>query len=267
MVGVALAALLLPTAYTMGPLVALITVAAFLYRLAAAAFGLVLYLSALLLSLIFPGAEEPEAPPPDVLPQPGAEPLPGATSLPWLEAIASALFWVLVTAIAVYAVSRFLRDRLGAIDVEESAGALSSRLLLWLRSIWRRWLIWGRGIQQRMPGPSRRELDMTTVGAALSGLFSLRRLPPRELIRYYYLSVVRRAGQAGLPRGRHQTPYEYQTDLEQHIPDLEPDLSGLTDAFVVARYSDHHLDKSDAETVKPLWQRVKTILRARRPRS
>jgi hypothetical protein len=95
---------------------------------------------------------------------------------------------------------------------------------------------------------------------------SLRRLPPRELVRYFYLSAERRAAEAGRPRHRHQTPYEYEADLDESFPDLEDDLSGLTEAFVAARYDSRPLDKEDADAVKPLWQRIKAALRRRRSR-
>jgi hypothetical protein len=84
------------------------------------------------------------------------------------------------------------------------------------------------------------------------------------LIRYFYLSTTRRAAQAGQPRGESETPYEYQASLDQRYPDLEPDLEGLTDAFVQARYSAEPLAKEDATAVKPLWQRLKAVLRRRR---
>ncbi len=89
-------------------------------------------------------------------------------------------------------------------------------------------------------------------------------MPPRELIRYFYLSTVKRAAQAGQARKSGQTPHEYQATLDERFPDLEPDLTGLTDAFVQARYSPHEVQKEDADAVKPLWQRIKALLRRRR---
>jgi hypothetical protein len=84
------------------------------------------------------------------------------------------------------------------------------------------------------------------------------------MISYFYLSIARRAAQAGRARQPHQTPYEYQADLASHFPNLEPDLSGLTEAFVQARYDNRRLNSKDADAVKPLWQRIKSELRRRR---
>ena len=90
------------------------------------------------------------------------------------------------------------------------------------------------------------------------------RLPPREMVRYFYLSVAKRAAQAGQSRRAGQTPYEYQATLDEHFPELEPDLAGLTETFVKARYSREAVERREAETVKPLWQRLKAALRRRR---
>jgi hypothetical protein len=81
------------------------------------------------------------------------------------------------------------------------------------------------------------------------------------LVRYFYLSAARRAAQAGGARSPGQTPYEYQAALDRRFPDLEPDLAGLTDAFVQARYSLDQIERAEAEAVKPLWQRIKAALR------
>jgi hypothetical protein len=94
--------------------------------------------------------------------------------------------------------------------------------------------------------------------------FSLRGLSPREMVHYFYLSAERRAADAGQPRRPGQTPYEYRRSLDERFPELEPDLEGLTDAFVAARYSAEPVEQADAQEVKPLWQRIKVALRQRR---
>jgi hypothetical protein len=106
--------------------------------------------------------------------------------------------------------------------------------------------------------------EAVPIGARLSRFFFPGRLPPRELIRYFYLSTIRRASQAGQTRAPGETPYEYQAALDQQFPELEPDLEGLTDAFVEARYSQRPVQREDAMAVKPLWQRIKSALQRRR---
>jgi hypothetical protein len=83
------------------------------------------------------------------------------------------------------------------------------------------------------------------------------------LIRYFYLSSERRAAAVGRPRAEGETPYEYQASLDQSFPELEPDLEGLTEAFIAARYSRAAVHKQQADAVKPLWQRIRAALRKR----
>ena len=184
---------------------------------------------------------------------------------PWLEIVASALFWVAVLAIVVYALRRFLKDRLGGLpEGDDRQGNWWGRLLAWLRDLVRRWRGWGEAVQTRL---ARRRAEGEKAGpitARLSRFFFPGRLPPRELIRYFYLSTARRASQAGQPRAPGETPYEYRSTLDQQFPELEPDLEGLTDAFVEARYSRRLLRREDAQAVKPLWQRIKAALQRRR---
>jgi hypothetical protein len=85
-------------------------------------------------------------------------------------------------------------------------------------------------------------------------------------VRYYYLSVTSRAAQAGQPRKPAETPYEYRQVLQERFPELEPDMSGLTEAFVEARYSQQSIEEDDLQAARSLWQRIKAALRRRRVR-
>jgi hypothetical protein len=49
------------------------------------------------------------------------------------------------------------------------------------------------------------------------------------------------------------------------MPDLDPDLRGLTKLFLEARYSPHAFDDARAAGARGLWKRVRARLRARRP--
>jgi hypothetical protein len=261
LLGVALVALLLPTEYTMGPFLALYGLIGIVMQVVMVAIMFISYLIALLLSFLLPGVERPPQPPQGLESMVPAEPqVPGSSPL-WLEVLLSALFWGVILFIVGYALLRFLRDRWGpALEGDEAAGTWWGRLLAWLRALWRHWLGWQHGVQERL---ARRRADREAAGgmaARLSRFLSLRRLPPRELVRYFYLSTARRAAQAGQPRRAGQTPYEYQADLDERFPDLEPDLTGLTDAFVQARYSSGPVHQEEADAVKPLWQRIKAAL-------
>jgi hypothetical protein len=264
LVGVALAALLLPTRYAVGPARALTHLLSLLFAVLSFLVGLFLFLISLPLALLLPSLDRPTMPSAAPMPVPPAEQV-GGESLPWAEVLASALFWVVILAIVGYALLRFVRDRMGTLEGEEGvAGTWWQRILLWLRELWHSWQKLGQEVQQRLVR-RQREPGVGPPGARRRlGFLSLRRLAPRELVRYFYLSTVRRAAEAGQPRQQGQTPYEYETALGTRFGELEPDLRGLTEAFVEARYSRRPVEPDDAEAVKPLWQRIKAALRRRR---
>lgn len=262
LVGVALVALILPTYYSMGPLRALLAFLGIVIGVLSFVVSLILFLLALPLAFLSPGMETPTFP--QLEPQPFGAPETGAVSAspPWLEMLASIVFWLVVLAIIGYAVFRFLRDRVGLRDEgEEVEGRWWDRFLAWLRALWR---AWRREIQVRLVSRRVAREDRRPVTARLARFFFPGRLPPREQLRYFYLSAERRAAQAGQPRRSSETPYEYHGVLEERFPEVESDLEGLTESFVVARYSNQPVHREDAEAVRPLWQRIKAALRRRR---
>jgi hypothetical protein len=262
--GVSIVALLLPRQPFMGPVQALVGLLLLLINLISQILFLLFLLLLLPLSLLFPNIERPERPDLPVAPiLPPAETMTGGGSPPWLQILVSILFWVVVLAIVGYALVRFLRDRIGSVPEAERARVWWGRLLAWLQSLWQRWWTWSREVQARREQRRAARQEDRQARAGRRRFFFPGRLPPRELIRYFYLSVAGRAAQAGRSRRPGETPYEYQRSLDERFDDLEPDLTGLTDAFVTARYSPHPLAKEDAEGVKPLWQRVRAALRRR----
>jgi hypothetical protein len=266
LIGIALLASLLPTQYAMGPVRALLAGIGMLIRGLMYLMTVIFFLIAMLLSLLFPMVRQPEAPPPaqEFFPPP-EQPMAGAQSPAWLEILASVSFWGIVIIIVGYALVRVIQDRLGQVGGEEAAeGTWWQRLLNWLRAWWRQLWAWQQGLQSSLASRLASRRDRTGRPQRGFRFFFPGRLSPREQVRYFYLSAARRAAQAGQPRDSSQTPYEYQGDLDQKFPELEPDLEGLTEAFVDARYSPKPVEREDAAEVKPLWQRIKAALRRRR---
>ncbi len=268
LVGLALLASILPTGYAMGPIRALLGILGLVVQVITYFFALLYFLFSLLLSLFLPSVEPTPPPPLPAQPISPPEPRPSASPLPWVETLLSALFWLVVLGIVAYALFRFLKERLSLFEADgETQSTWWGRLLGWLRDLWHQWRTWQRGVQETLA----RRLAERRAGQAGRArpfrFFNLRRLSPRELVRYFYLSAERRAARAGQPRRPDQTPYEYRTALDGRFPDLEPDLEGLTDAFVQARYSPQPVQAEDAEAIKPLWERIKAALRRRRASS
>jgi hypothetical protein len=265
LIGIALVALLLPTWYSLGPLQALLALVGLITQGFFFVISFLYYLFILITSLLFPGMQPPEEPPVPLPPAPIVEPAPtGGTPQPWLEILASISFWALILIIVGYTLLRVWRDRFSDSEGGKALQIWWEQIREWWQALWKRLRLQGLDIpawlaRRRAALVARDPLARKPFRFLFPG-----RLPPRELIRYFYLSTTRRAAQAGQPREKSQTPYEYQASLDQQYPELEADLEGLTDAFVQARYSAEPLDKEDATAVKPLWQRIKAFLRRQR---
>jgi len=81
-------------------------------------------------------------------------------------------------------------------------------------------------------------------------------------VRFYYLALVRRGGEYGLPRQPDQTPREYQLKLQSSLPEIDEDLAAMTAAFYEARYSQHDISEDKAGLVRQWWQRIRRNLRS-----
>lgn len=160
----------------------------------------------------------------------------------------------------------FLRERGYRIRAGEIS-AWWSALSQWLHETWER--LTGRirstrrGLQVHLgTSPFTPALPKAALPAKPRFL-RLGNLTPREQIRYYYLSLVRRAGERGIARRTGETPLEYAQNLEQAWPDSEADLDELTRAFLEARYSPHTIAGEDVLTVRERWKRLKSRIRSR----
>jgi hypothetical protein len=202
-----------------------------------------------------------EEPPPTELPF-GEGTAPGA-SWPWFEIIKSLVFWVVLVGISFYVLRSYLQERPGLLRALAAFGPIRALRRLWL-ALRQSLGNWGRVVRQRLPRqwprlPWRRLPGW--VGTPFR-FFRLGALSPRERVMYYYLSIVRRAGQQGFPRRASQTPYEYDVSLEPHLPQAQQDLASLTEAFVEARYSRRAVEPSWAGRVRAHWEKVRAALQS-----
>jgi hypothetical protein len=184
----------------------------------------------------------------------------------WLEVVKSLLFWGFILGIVGYSIYALLTHRQGRLG-PWATGSLFARLRAWgqaLLSLWR-----------YLSGATRRAVRAATSAVATRlGLrpgamgprprwLSLRRLGPRELIVYFYLSILERAGRLGYRRGPGQTPQEYSQTLQARLPEVQDDLWPLTAAFQEARYSRHDIGPQHASPARLHWQRLKARLQRR----
>lgn len=229
---------------------------------------LLLFLISLLLSLpmllFLRGDSSPEtsAPPPlPVLPSLDANE-PAAGSEAWML-IRSILLWGIVVVIAVFAFIQFVRQHGGV-----RAALRKSRVRSWLILAWQ----WLSRSADKTRGSLRRALadGWQSIVSRLearrvlrrTGFISLRRLDPRRRIYFFYLAMIRRGGEQGLPRTPSQTPSEYAVQLAKALPSAGGDIDSITEAFVQARYSRQEVDSKKADFVKRTWGRIRRALQS-----
>ena len=256
-------ALLLPTGYSIGlPQAIALAVNAVVTGLI---YAVVLVLSVLifLINLItspFLRGQKPllEAPG-GGLPMPSQKAPEGGPGLPIWGMLRDLLLWALLLGIVAYSFYNFLGDRRYLLR-----GLFAGGPLAWLRRL----LAGLFGVTWRAAGRARRQVREQFERLFGAGgrrppwrYISLSSLSPRQLILYFYLSVVRRAGERGIARRPWQTPYEYSARLQAELPERESDVAELTEAFVAARYSPRPVAPEEANLVKRSWQRVRSALR------
>jgi Domain of unknown function (DUF4129) len=259
--GVAMAAALLPRTDRLGLLTTLQqTLGLIGYGLAILGYlltslvSLLAILPILLLSLLT-GRESGGSLPP-------AAPLPPLPDMPppakfEPNLLAALVFWACMLLLAIYAVGLIIQRNPGLLRALTTRGPLAW-LLQQLSWLWRDTRVWAGQVSERARTLLRRPI---TIRPARIPALRLGRLAPRELVRYFYRSTLRRAAEGGLPRRAAQTPFEYSAMLAQHLPEAQQDIAELTDAFVIAEYSPRPVGHADAQRARRPWERVRRRLR------
>jgi hypothetical protein len=226
-----------------------------------ALFGLFRFIMTLFLMLIaLLSGEQPEEtlPPPeqvqpmmpDIPPQPPSE-------LPlWAG---GAVFWLIATILLGYAAYIYFSGK--------------GFNFAWVHKLWQmlreRWAALFGAYQEWQISRirSRNAEDDSKKTPGRGGLFSwlrLRNLNSNQRIRYYYLSTLHRAEQAGHPRHKSETPLRYAPRLSKSIAQDATDhdaIDELTKAFVQVRYAAGQIDPEQTPHFKRIWNRIKRLLR------
>jgi hypothetical protein len=264
LLGIALLAAFVPIGSTM-PIGRILDLVVFGVVYAA---GLVFYVVTFLLIAILAllgrtpdGTDIEELPPLEEVappPEPPPPPLPPSEATTLLLGM---IFWSVMLTVTVVALAFYLRERGYSFNV-------------WLlRTLWRDFVSWlgqiGLSFRLRMDDlwPSRqvREKKETAVSTTSSTPWWQRlwpgKLSPRERVRYYYLALVRQAGDAGMARQQHETPLEYERPLHDAWPETDREIEAMTQAFLHARYSRRPVDDEEATTVEETWKALKPRLK------
>lgn len=265
------AALLLPTAYASGLLRVLAMVVNFI--LAALSFLYFLLMAPILLalnSLAKMAGEQPVAPPPEWTPPASVNSLPPSAGAPseFSEFLLSLLFWVIFVGAIYFAVRHYISQHAGALQALSRIPILKQLIQLG-RLVWSWMSGMGGGfkaaLQERVQELRRRAAERREAALPpVPGFLSVRRLPLRQQVFFYYRATLQRGRQYGLPRRPAQTPQEYAGYLQAHLPEVERDLQGLTGEFEEARYSRHAVTTGQVSTVRRHWERIRQALRLRK---
>ncbi|MEZ4539190.1 MAG: DUF4129 domain-containing protein [Chloroflexota bacterium] len=233
-----------------------------------AVFSFLGYLVGSALILLTRNAEEMPLQPPQLTPLPPVDPAiaPPSNPNPFFSMVISSAFWALMIAFIIAAFLFFLRERGYRLDVER-VNSYRTTVSAWLRALWDR--LRGRArtltmeLQNRLRAPSSRSPGLGDLNISRPRFLRLQRLSPREQIRFYYLALVRRAGERGVGRQISETPLEFAKDLKEAWPESDTDVDALTQAFLEARYSPQPIEAPKANTIKQLWKTLRTTLRRR----
>ena len=218
--------------------------------------SLLAILPILLLSLLTGGnSNNGQLPPIEPL-VPPPEPPPAAAAEPRLWA--ALVFWICMLLLAAYAIGIVFQRNPGLLRALTSRGPLAW-LLARLAWLWRDTRSWAGQATERARTLLRRQVALPQMRIPA---LRLSRLAPRELVRYFYRSTLRRAASGGLARGPSQTPYEYSAAFAGRLPEAERDIAELTDSFVLAEYSPQPIGEGDAKRARRPWERLRRRLRA-----
>jgi hypothetical protein len=182
------------------------------------------------------------------------------------------LFYVLPLAIGAYAVWNTWRKRREVWRGLRTAGRdvwelVRGAVLDLVALLWRFFGTVSPSFLERAPAAIKERLRRRAAsarGAAASSWLRLRNLGPRELIQYFYVSLVQRAAALGWERRGGQTAYEYSRDLAERLPDRREEVTALTEAFVHAKYSRRSVAQEDAKRARRPWERLRGELQTRR---
>lgn len=287
--GLGLIALLLPTGYS-APILRfielLLSVIIGIFQIILFLLGLPVVLLIRWLMQVF-GSQQtlPEIPQlePEVIILTGQTPDEPTSGLSLLKAI---LLWGGLLVMAILAFTVYLRDH-----PEYLRWMKGKRLVVWLAGVWIAWLAWLQGVRHSAVGMIRDGWQRLQAGNYSSSalrvgrIINPRRLPARQQIQFYYLAMLRRAAEIGMPRAPAQTPQEYESRLVEFLharmvdqqqggasfadqPEAVQDpqavleeVSGLTRQFHEARYSQHEISLGQVNLVRRYWDRIRETLR------
>ena len=251
----------LPTNFKIGLLDTLNAVMIILYQFVLVLYGLILLiitLPARLLASLFPSSQNsfPEVPPPTE-----NLPTPGIINNNW-DLVKSILLWGSLIVLIILALRQYIFFHR---DLAEDLRRF--RPLRWFLVLWERFKASIRKANQSIGILVQNGLQRLRSAGSVSArpqewdFINPRRLTARQKVIFYYLAMLRRAREAGIPRRDEQTPYEYARSLASNLQKEKDGVDLMTESFIEARYSRHAIPEKTARRAESLWEAIRRVLR------
>ncbi len=80
--------------------------------------------------------------------------------------------------------------------------------------------------------------------------------PTARSIREIYRALLLWAAGRGYSRKRHETPYEFQARLSEQLPQSEPELGLVTEAYAATRYGEVVPEEGEVTSIRQTWQHL-----------
>ncbi len=186
--------------------------------------------------------------------------------LPGWEIVKSLLFWLVFLAIIIFAIRQYIQTNRRLVEMLHQL-----RISRWILEAWswitKQFQSAERGIGAMIEaGVNRlRLLRSSAKQTERWHYINPNRMIPRQRILFFYLSLLRRAAEAGTPRSSWETPVEFSRKLRLVIPEENEMVASLTKAFMDARYGLQEMTREDAEKTRTIWVRLTGILRKKTP--
>jgi hypothetical protein len=208
-------------------------------------------------------AETPVPTPPQQVFSPGSTPSP----IDW-DLVRSVIFWLVLFVLVVITLRQYILFHRSLVDDLKQL-----RPINWLTSLLSRLVASLRKANKRVGGfvQSRflalRRVRKPVHASSEWDYMNPHRLGARQKVIFYYLSLIRRAKEAGLPRADGQTPYEYASSLAPDVQAGKEGIETLTNSFMEARYSLHEIPPGEAKQARLIWENLRNLFHSLRRKS
>jgi hypothetical protein len=232
-----------------------------LYQFVLVLYGLFLFIFSLLARLLVRNSADSQTPIPEITPPPGNLPTPNASTFNW-ELVKSVFLWGSLIVLAFVALRQYIaynRDLFEDLRRFRPLGWLFAAWDRFKASFWKANKSIGTFFQNSLK--RLRSIGPDIARPGVWDYISPRRLPSRQKVIFYYLALLRRAREAGIPRQDGQTPYEYARSLTSSLKEEQDGVDAMTESFIEARYSRHDIPAKTALQAESFWETLRRVLR------